>query len=147
MKNKLFIVLLIITGFWGISSLGHNPNNNCINVYVDYGQLDNNKKLISCVDTDHKQSALLVLEHSGVSIEGTQKYGLQVVCRVDSLPKPSQESCETMPPENAYWAVIVKQKPVSKWGWAQTGISDVYLEPGDSIGLVYTENEEMRWPD
>lgn len=148
MKNKLVIALLVIAGFWGVTSLGNNTNKNCINVYVDYGSLDNNKKVISCIDTDHKESALVVLGRAGVNIEGTQKYGLRVVCRVNSLPKPSQESCESMPPEDAYWAVIIKE-PIglsNKWNWASTGISEVYLNPGEYLGLVFVRNGDMKWP-
>lgn len=152
MNNKLFVFVLILAGFLGISAVNNNNSKDCVNVYVDFGSLDHNKKVIGCVDADHKVNALTVLEHSGINIEGTDKYGLQVVCRVNSLPKPSVEPCKTMPPENAYWAVITKQNISAlsmqkHWNWAQTGISDVYLEPGDSLGLVFTENEKMKWPD
>ena len=151
MKSKLFAALLIIATFWGVTSI-QKQSQDCTNILVDFGSLDHNTKLVSCVNSDGKESALSLLSKAGVSIDGTQKYGLQVVCRVNSLPGANRESCETMPPEDAYWAVIIKQDDSAisikkDWNWAQTGISDVYLEPGDSLGLVFIENEEMRWPD
>jgi hypothetical protein len=56
-----------------------------------------------------------------------------------------------MPPEKAFWAVIIKKKEVipplsTEWGWAQKGINETYLSPGDSLGLVFSTNGEVRWP-
>ena len=62
-----------------------------------------------------------------------------VVCRVNGLPNATVESCEEMPPAEAYWAVYVKKYesfPIpfnteGEWGWAQTGINEVHLNNGD----------------
>jgi hypothetical protein len=56
-----------------------------------------------------------------------------------------------MPPENAYWAVIIKKKqtlllPRNEWGWAEKAINETYLSAGDSIGLVFSNNGDLRWP-
>jgi hypothetical protein len=59
-----------------------------------------------------------------------------------------------MPPAEAYWAVYVKEyepfpipfNTAGEWGWAQTGINEVFLNPGDSLGLVFIENGEVRYP-
>jgi hypothetical protein len=59
-----------------------------------------------------------------------------------------------MPPAEAYWAVLVKEHQVvpmplgisGAWGWAQTGINEVYLEPGDAIGLVFADEGDVRFP-
>ena len=154
MKNKLFIVLLIAAGIVGFNSVSGKPDT-CVNTYIDFGSLDHDTKVIGCVPTENGAIALEVLAKSGIDLTGTEKYGLQVVCRVNDLPKPELEPCKTMPPEDAYWAVIVKRRSSSfelfssknKWGWADKGISDVYLNPGDSIGLVYTEKGKVRWPN
>lgn len=126
----------------------------CINVYVDYGQLDNKTKLQICLTAGEKTNALDVLENVGLNIEGTQKYGDAVVCRVNNLPDKSVEPCEIMPPEKAYWAVLIKERqtvPIpfgfgSAWGWAQVGVNEIYLDPGDSIGLVFADNGEVAFP-
>lgn len=149
--KKLFGILAIVFSFVAITTVV-NRSHDCVNVYVDYGSLDKNKKTEVCIETVGKISALKVLESADIKIDGTDKYGLQVVCRVNNMPDASRESCAVMPPEDAYWAVIVKGKglpmdPAKEWGWAKTGISEVYLEPGESLGLVFTENGEMKWPD
>jgi hypothetical protein len=151
MKNKLFAFIFVITAFFGFMAVAGNDNKQCINVYVDYGSLNNGTKVIGCIDAVQHTAALDLLSRSNIKVDGTDKYGLQVVCRVNGLPGPKRESCSDMPPENAYWAVIIKQNKTgilsSKWGWAQTGIDKVYLNPGDSLGLVFTENGDIKWPE
>ena len=64
------------------------------------------------------------------------------------------ETCKSMPAEFAYWAVLIKRDQTinnpldvhGKWGWADTAISDVYLEPGDSLGLVFSANKKVPMP-
>jgi len=63
----------------------------------------------------------------------------------------SVESCDVMPPAKAYWAVIIKKNQTvplipNEWGWAQKGINETYLSSGDKIGLVFSTDEEVRWP-
>jgi hypothetical protein len=140
-------VFLIIGGFFIISK----PDNNCVNVYIDYGSLKNNAKSTECLNINGKTNALEILNKANYKIEGTKKYGSSVVCRINGLPDRSIESCETMPPSNAYWAVIIKKKQIvpftlSEWGWAQKGIDETYLSPGDNLGLVFSSNGELRWP-
>jgi hypothetical protein len=150
MKKGLlpFLVFsLVVGGFFVVNK----SEESCINLYVDYGSLDNNTKSTECVGVSTKTNALDVLNQANYKIEGTQKYGSAVVCRVNGLPDKAIESCEVMPPENAYWAVIIKKKeiiplPNNEWGWAQKGINETYLSPGDSLGLVFSTNGDLKWP-
>lgn len=146
---KRLIPLYIFALFLLTIQLVTHLNRSCVNMYVDFGSLDHNKKISTCIDVNGKTGAEFVFYNAGIKLAGTEKYGAQIVCRVNGLPDSTREKCLTMPPENAYWAVIVKQRRgmMDKWGWAQTGISEVYLNPGDSIGLVFTENGKMRWPN
>ena len=153
MKNRLLMSLVVLVSFgWFITGLDHlNKSKPCVNVYIDFGSLDNNSKMSKCVPTE-KDTGLNILQKSGINLEGTNKYGLKVICRVNNLPTTKQESCATMPPADAYWAFITKEKsgivnPMPKWGWAQKGISEVYFNPGDSLGLIFTEKGKVRWPD
>jgi hypothetical protein len=149
MKSKLVLSLIIIAGALGFTSLSNDSD--CINLYVDYGILDQDKKVISCIPSD-KAYAIDVLREGGIAVEGTDRYGLDVVCRVEGLPGPDIEQCKNMPPENAYWAIIVKDKfslinLFPKWGWAQLGVADLELNQGDSLGLVFVKDGDLKWPD
>jgi hypothetical protein len=138
---------LVVGGFYAVSS----TKDTCVNLYVDYGSVNNKAKVTQCVPVSNKTNALDILDKAKLNIEGTRKYGNAVVCRVNGLPDKSVESCEIMPPENAYWAVIIKKKqvipfPSNEWGWAQKGINETFLSPGDNLGLVFSTNGEVRWP-
>jgi hypothetical protein len=138
---------LIAGGFY-ISSA---PNEDCVNLYVDYGSIDNQAKLTKCISASKNANALDILAKANLEIEGTKKYKDAVVCRVNGLPDESVEKCESMPPAEAYWAVIVKKKqvvpfPSNEWGWAQKGINETYVSPGDSLGLIFSTDGEVRWP-
>ena len=151
MKKILASIAIILFAFVGLQGI-NKSDDSCINLYVDYGQLDNGTKLTKCIDASTKTIALDVLKKANLEIEGTKKYGLGVVCRVNNLPDEKAESCEIMPPEKAYWAIIIKEKqtipfPRKEWGWGQLAVDQQYLNPGDSLGLVWTgPNGELKFP-
>jgi len=141
MKQRLITsFLVIVLAFFGLSYVTKSDTN-CVNLYVDFGLLNAETKVEQCIE---------VSTETGYTTEGTQKYGDAVVCRLNGLPDKSVETCEVMPPENAFWAVIVKEKKLlpffNDWGWAQTGINDVTLSSGDSLGLVFSTNGDLKWP-
>jgi hypothetical protein len=152
MKNRLLASILVIgLAFIGFNYLLPEPKNGCVNVYVDFASLEEGK-IEKCVPVTGRTTALDILESSGIKIEGTNRWGLAVVCRVNGLPDATREACDVMPPENAFWAFIYKNKTGAtnlfpKWGWAQEGVSTVYFNPGDSIGLVFSENGDLKWPN
>ena len=148
-KGLLFVIAtgLVIGGL----SVVNNSNDSCVNLYVDYGQLDNGAKLTKCIDASTKTTALDLLKSANLTIEGTKKYGDGVVCRVNGLPDETVEKCEDMPPAKAYWAIIIKEKqvlplPTKEWGWGQLAINQQYLNPGDSIGLVWANDGKVVFP-
>ena len=150
MKRTLISLAIIVLAFVGLQGI-NKTDSSCINLYVDYGSLENKTKLTKCIESSNKIIALDVLRKANLEIEGTKKYGLGVVCRVNGLPNSKVESCEEMPPANAYWAIIVKEKqvipfPRKEWGWGQLAIDQQYLNPGDSIGLVWADNGKAVFP-
>ena len=150
-KTALVSSVFLIAGMFGV--VAHNVNADCIEVYVDFGPLGGSK-ISECVPATGELSAFEVLNTAGFSLEGTQEYGDAVICRVNSLPDAKVESCESMPPESAYWAILVKEHEIvpmpfgisGKWGWAQTGANEITLNPGDSIGLVFADNGDITFP-
>ena len=153
MKNKIILSLIVVMAFGGmVNFFKHYKETPCVNIYVDFGSLDHNKKISECVPAESKIKALNVLKRGKIDVNGTQRYGLQVVCRVNGLPDGRQEKGLKMPPESAYWAVLVKKStsvldPMPKWGWADKGVSSLYLNPGESIGLVFSKNGKFKWPN
>jgi len=148
MKIKI-IFFSIVLSLWGLLYV-RATDTDCVNVYIDYGSLDNQYQLTKCITVSGNTNALDILKKANVTIEGTEKYKDAVVCRVNGLPDKSVELCKSMPPENAFWAVIIKDKKIiplfNDWGWAQTGINEIYLSKGDSLGLVFSTNGDLKWP-
>jgi hypothetical protein len=72
-KTLLFIItsVLVISGFLFINK----KDNDCVNLYIDYGMLDNKTKLTKCIDVPSKIFALDFLNKANIEIEGTNKYG------------------------------------------------------------------------
>ena len=141
--------MLVALVLGGLNSIRNTKE--CVDLYVDYGSLNNNKKVIECIDVVGKTTGLELLKTAGYKIEGTEKYGEAVVCRLNGLPDKNQESCKSMPPEDAFWAVIIKEKSsiplfTNEWGWAQKGINELQVSNGDSLGIVLSVNGELQWP-
>ena len=127
-KNRLIVLAVLTFIFGGVYAYSSNASEDCVNLYVDFGQLDNHK-ISKCLLASNNTPANDILKNGKIDLEGTGKYGLLVVCRVNGLPTKETESCEIMPSEKAYWAIIVKERfsPTNlfpKWGWAQVGKID-----------------------
>jgi hypothetical protein len=135
--KQILAVSVLILGSVVFVSVKDNPD--CVNVHVDFASLNKESKLSKCIPISGQDTALNILAKTDIKLAGTDKYGLAVVCRVNNLPASDKESCLVMPPEDAFWAFIIKNKMSAtnlfpKWGWAQKGVSEVYLTPGDSLG-------------
>jgi len=159
----ILVIALVIAGvsFWSSKSAG-----TCVNVTIDYGVLDSqNQNYEKCLPASGDVTALDLMNEANFKIDGTEKYGNQIVCRLNNLPKPNQpigvkghedyiEACKDMPAEFAYWAVFEKRKQAipnpadlnTKWTYAQVGVSELTLKAGDSLAFVFTDNGNVKYP-
>lgn len=163
MKNKILIasaITVALVSFFLVKETVTAPKINCVNVYVDYGVLNNGETSKTCIEVDGGIDAMSAFNMHSLAILGTDKYGLQIVCRVNSFPsgvdaipveghKEYVERCTDMPAQFAYWALLVKRgaSSTSVWGWSDKGILDLDLDAGDSVALVFTVNDEVKWPE
>lgn len=124
-----------------------------VEVVVDFGVLDA-PSVDECADAGPAADAV---EAAGVTTEGTVDWGDQIVCRVNDRPaadetvevegaEPFVEACQSMPAATAYWSLWVKLSAGGEWEYAQEGLSTLELEPGQSVGLVYTTGTESTPP-
>jgi hypothetical protein len=135
---------------------GSTENCTGVNVIVDFGTLDADS-VSGCVDATAATAASEALATTGVTTAGSVEYGDQIVCRVNDRPSADEtvvvegqesftESCASMPPAYAYWALWVKATPDADWAYAQEGLGTLQVEPGQSVGLVYTTGTETPTP-
>jgi hypothetical protein len=128
-----------------------------VTVVVNFGLLSENRDT-ECVELENESAiARDVLSVAGYQIEGTATYGDQVVCRVNDLPSESEpfvvegeephiETCADMPPAFGYWALWVKSEPDAQWAYAEEGMGTLPVEPGQTLGLVFSTGGETPTP-
>ena len=127
-----------------------------VNVVVDFGTLDADT-VTDCVDATAAIAASAALTTTGITTEGSVEYGDAIVCRVNDRPAADEtvvvdgqesftETCASMPPAYAYWALWVKATPDADWDYAMEGLGTLEVEPGQSLGLVYTTGTETPTP-
>ena len=138
-------------------SAGDPANCAGVTVVVNFGLLSENRDT-ECVELENESAiARDVLSVAGYEIEGTATYGDQVVCRVNDLPSESEpfvvegeephiETCADMPPAFGYWALWVKSEPDAQWAYAEEGVGTLPVEPGQTLGLVFSTGGETPTP-
>jgi hypothetical protein len=128
----------------------------CVTVIVDFQSLKS-EKISQCVKINGKMDAMTVFNAAGYAIQGTDKYGLQIICRVNGLPdavhaiksekqKGYVEKCADMPSEFAYWALLIRTSN-KDWTYAPVGIADLKVKPGEQVALVFSVDEKMVLPN
>jgi hypothetical protein len=152
-KAILFFTVAVVAASFLVTVVS-NSKADCVTLYVDYGPLNNGSKTTTCIPVGGKINALDLLASANLSTQGTQDYGDAILCRLGGFPDVAVETCEVMPPAESYWAVLIKEHEIipnpfnlqGEWGWAQVGINEVYLNAGDSLGLVFADNGEVPIP-
>lgn len=156
-KATLALALGVLLSVSGCANTNNTVSDaDCINVIVDFQSLKNEKKS-TCVRAEGEIDAMTAFNAAGYAILGTQKYGLQIVCRVNSLPSMTQpvvtkdqknyvEKCADMPPEFAYWALLIRTE-TKDWQYAPVGIADLTVKPGEQLALVFSVDGKMVLPN
>jgi len=118
-----------------------------INLHVNYA--DEEIPILEKRIKSTEIKALDLLKTNGFTVQGTDKYGDAVLCRLNGLPSPKEENCKEMPPAEAYWAVLVKKDQIlfENYAWAQVGINELVLSPGDSLALVFAKDGSVNFPE
>jgi len=119
-----------------------------VTLVVDSSALADGSLREWCRPTDDAIAVADVLDEAGITVEGTDEYGDQVVCRVDGLPSATEpvgsaedpayvEECASMPAAFAYWSLWT-QPAGGEWGYAEEGLSTLQAKPGQSVALLFT---------
>lgn len=140
------ILAVIVISLGSLAVFEVNSNKDCINLYVDYGNLEKST-FNQCVTSTSDIKAIDLLVNNNFTLQGTDKYGTAVLCRLNGLPK--EDECKDMPSEKAYWAILEKRDQIlfEDYVWAQVGINELILSPGDSLALVFATNGSVNFPE
>ena len=151
MNRRNIGLAVLVLSFGGIVGISSTQNKECINLYVDYGILEQ-AIFDKCISSTSDIKAIDLLKNNNFTLQGTEKYGDNVVCRLNGLPKEAE--CKDMPSENAYWALLEKRRQMinipfidNGYTWAQVGVADLVLSPGDSLAVVFASSGSVEFPD
>ena len=153
MKRSILIATGITVGllslFW-VKGETTPPKAECVEVYVDFGVLSKETPDSRCFAVSGKINAVELLKQTTLKINYSD-FGKDLgkaICEVNNLPK--LKSCEDI---DWKWTLFEKHgsnnlNVKSHWYPSQTGVSFIELQPGDSIGLVYwNEDGKATNPD
>jgi hypothetical protein len=155
-KLALTLTVGLALAISGCTAQTTTTSADCVNVIVDFQSLKS-EKTSQCVKVEGSIDAMTVFNAAGYAIHGTDKYGLQIVCRVNGLPDATHpvksekqkgyvEKCTDMPSEFAYWALLIRT-PDKDWTYAPVGIADLDVKPGEQVALVFSVDEKMVLPN
>ena len=144
--NRVKAILAVVVVMGSLAVFEATSDKDCINLYVDYGNLEKST-FNECVTSTSDIKAIDLLVNNNFTLHGTDKYGTAVLCRLNGLPK--EDECKDMPSENAYWAILEKRDQIlfEDYVWAQVGINELILSPGDSLALVFATNGTVNFPE
>ena len=149
------LTLALAVSLTGCATTNTAATDGCITVIVDFQSLDNGNKTAQCLEAEAGANASDLVKQAGFTLEGTDKYGLMIVCRVNGLPSATQiignhkdyrETCADMPAEFAYWSILVRT-PEKDWHFAEVGIADLKLNPGEQLALLFSVDGAMALPN
>jgi hypothetical protein len=101
-----------------------------VTVVVDFTAF--NKGVQTRCAPGSQTSGIAAMENAGFMPEGTARYGLAFVCRINDLPSTAQQDCAGTPPANAYWAYYHALEGATTWTYSTTEASS-YVPPLGSI--------------
>jgi len=144
--NRIKAILAVVVVMGSLAVFEATSDKDCINLYVDYGNLEKST-FNECVTSTSDIKAIDLLVNNNFTLQGTDKYGTAVLCRLNGLPK--EDECKDMPSGNAYWAILEKRDQIlfEDYVWAQVGIDQLILSPGDSLALVFATDGTVNFPE
>src|SRR5258706_12076529 len=89
-----------------------------VTVVVDFASLGGGV-VVGCASGD-PASGLVALQGAGFDVDGTDRWGLAFVCRINGKPTAAAEPCVNTPPASAYWSYWHAQ-PGGAWSYSQLG--------------------------
>lgn len=121
-----------------------------VSIIVDFDVLGA-ERIDECVDVAAGDTitAADALGTLGITTEGTADYGDAVICRINDLPsgteeftvdgeEPYLETCASMPPAFAYWAMWISTPDAPEWAYAMEGVTTQLVGAGDSLGFMFS---------
>lgn len=113
-------------------------------VFVDAGELGGEERVLCAIDAVG-ESGLDALTAAGLQYEETSASTMPLVCRIDGLPTPDDESCDAALDGDGYWAFMIATEG-GEWEFAQTGLGEHRVAEDEFLAVVYTPLSQTSPP-
>jgi len=88
-------------------------------------------------DPGQPADALDAMYAAGFTTAGTARYGVEFVCRIDSLPSPKTEACVETPPAKASWSFYWARPSDNAWTYSALSVLRYHPPPGTLIAFAF----------
>ncbi|GLZ35275.1 hypothetical protein Lesp02_74620 [Lentzea sp. NBRC 105346] len=128
---------------------GFCKDDNGVTVVVDFQQLGGTT-IVRCNPATSRGTGLDALKGAGFQVEGNQRFGESLICRVENRPSATEtipitgrndyrEPCADMPPAGAYWSYFHSGNNCG-WEVSQSGPKDRDFVRGGFEGWSFSLN-------
>jgi hypothetical protein len=109
-----------------------------ISLVVDFG--DESPTIEKCIK-NYSGNSWDLFSAAGLLVEGTEKYPVGFVCRIQGIPNQEQEACKDTPGAlTGSWAFFTAQNDI--WEYSASGASTHKAKCGTAEGWRYLKNDE-----
>ncbi|MBE1469658.1 ABC transporter substrate-binding protein [Kibdelosporangium phytohabitans] len=131
-----------------------------VTVVIDFQELDGNGGVAAPTITRCSPNAspgtdrtgIKALQDAGISVQGTVRWGLGFVCRLENRPSSTEilprtsnptykEPCANTPPADAYWGYWHANGSGSTWAYSSFGALNRNVIPGGFEGWSFSLNK------
>lgn len=137
------LVALVAFGFWYNQSQPNQANQEVvvqqgqcqaagISLVIDFGS-DSNQQIIEKCLQNYSGNSWNLLKAAGLNIEGTQKYPVGFLCRINGFPSEESEKCiDTPGAKTGSWAFYTSTS--TSWEYSAIGAASHKAECGTAEG-------------
>jgi hypothetical protein len=127
---------------WAPCEPGTSGPGTGVTVVVDFNKLGNHDILVRCAPGP-QGDGIGALQNAGLTIAGTNDYGLSFICRIQGLPPvdgPDGQPCQRAAPVNAYWSYW-HARAGGAWSYASSGAGSYQPKVGEVEGWSFSTDD------
>lgn len=119
------------------------PGDSGVTVVVDYAELGGLQ--VGCAQGAGGRTASTAFAEAGFALSHVDRGpGTGMVCKVAGAP--SDASCTTAPPAEAYWSLWIASPTSDTWGYASRGVTQLTVVDGGYVAFAWHQGSGTAQP-
>jgi hypothetical protein len=107
-----------------------------VTVAVDFTAFSGGKVQVRCAP-GKPATGVAALQQAGFTPAGTTKYGLAFICRINSKPSTTAQTCVSTPPATSSWSYYHASHTATAWTYSTLGASSYKPAQGSVQGWAF----------